>query len=326
MDGVVSVIQKKIKKIKYNYQLLFHPERVAIPKNLSAKDRVKKIRQTYLDKANLHKRLGAKRFQTFIKKFDHYKFQFLKNVIGEERVLKGTDATLTKKAKRKLKNSKTPEEREAIMENLRREKILTRVQLNEQRSINYYLGVDRRVEQFPSYIKKNKSIHQACLARNGFILGGCILGLSIGLPVMPLILLGGYQIIAGFKNLQCINNQEYYLAKYKANEPSIVRRNMRHMKKQHDENPQLIKEMKQAKESGKSLDSLEELVDNITDIDALIQLRKLLTQERQSALVAKLKPQSTEQTLANAVDNASEQIMTPTIYYTEEKPAIAVKK
>ena len=333
MARVTSIIQKKVKRLKYNYQLLFHPDKIEIPENLSEEDRAKKVRQIYLDKANLHKRLGAKRFQAFIKKFDYYKFQFLKNVIGENKVLRGTDATLTKKAKRKLKKAKTPEEKQTIIENLQREKVLTRVQLNEQRSINYYPGVDRRVEQFPIYIQKNKSIHQGCLARNGFILGGCILGLSIGLPTIPLVLLGGYQIITGFKNLQCINGQEYYLAKYKANESSIVRRNMKRMQRKHDENPDLVKAIKKAKAEGKNLDNLEALVDSMTDVAALIQLRNLLTQERQASSVVIPNPQLREENQSISAhsfsveeNKALEEMITPRENYIVEKPAVAVKK
>lgn len=56
MDRVTSAIQEKLRRLKYNYQLLFHPEKIEIPEGLSKKNREKRVRQLCLDKAKLHQR------------------------------------------------------------------------------------------------------------------------------------------------------------------------------------------------------------------------------------------------------------------------------
>ena len=333
MDGVTSAIQEKLRRLKYNYQLLFHPEKIEIPEGLSKKDREKRVRQIYLDKAKLHQCLGAKQFQKFIMKFDSYKYKFLKKVIGEERVLKYSDASIEKWGDQQLKKVKSPEEQQKIMEEMKRAKIQVRNQLKEERSSNYWLGVDRRIVEFPKYLISNKRIHQACLVRNGIILGGCMIGSFFGLPLVPLVVLGGYQIIAGFKNLQCINNQEYGLARYKAMEKAIVKRNMRQMKKEHDENQDLIKDIRRAREAGKSLDNLDDILNCLTTIESVKQFRKLLVQGIQPGMVVNLQSQNLEasqlkmeHSLPRETDKTLEELIAPPLNQTEEKPAVAVKK
>ena len=44
------------------------------------------------------------------------------------------------------------------MEEMKRAKIQVRNQLKEERSSNYWLGVDRRIVEFPKYLISNKRI------------------------------------------------------------------------------------------------------------------------------------------------------------------------
>ena len=71
MEAVKDSIQQRLDKIKYNYLLFFHPEKIEIPLNISKEEKNKYIKQIYQDKANLHIKLGPKRFQKFVKKFDN---------------------------------------------------------------------------------------------------------------------------------------------------------------------------------------------------------------------------------------------------------------
>lgn len=287
MDKEVKVSNKNFfDKVKYNYRLLFHPEKIEISKNLPRQEQEKIVKRIYKDKIALHKKLGAERFRKFVLKLDKCKYKFLKNIIGTKRVISFTDKVYTKTSTYSLKKAKTEAEKQEIISNLQRNKVLLRKQLNEEKSINYYVGVDRRIEQFSKYLLKNKQIHQGCLVRNGLIFGGCVVAGLCGAPIVPMSLLGSYQVIAAMKNIQCINLQDYNLTRAKLTEQRIVKQNMRRMKEKREENKELIKDINKAKEKEqKSLstkDAIESLINNATTKETLEQMRAILIQEKSS--------------------------------------------
>lgn len=292
MVGVTDTIREKAKKIKYNYRLLFHPEKIEIPEELSQQEKDKRERQIYLDKAKLHGKLGAIAFKDFIKKFDKAKFKFIKKILKEERVIKWSNDAVDKNTKRLLKRAKSESEKKEIIAQAKRSKVLTKRQLREERSINYYVGVDSRIEQFARYIEKNKNIHQNCLIKNGIILGICVGAGIAGVPILPFVL-GGYQILAGFKNLQCINAQEYYLSRMVANKKGLAKKTVKKIKKDYEENPDLIADLKLAKQEGKDLYSIGTLIESMHSKESLEQLRTRLLQikAQQAALVSPVETQ-----------------------------------
>lgn len=281
MESIKDSIQQRLDKIKYNYLLFFHPEKIKIPTNISEEEKDKYIKRVYQDKANLHIKLGAKKFQKFVKRFDKAKFKFIKRVIKEERLLKWSDKITEYEGEKKLKKAKTPEEIAKIMMNIQRGKVLVRKQLKEERSINYFQGVDRRVQHFSEYIVRNKKIHKNDLMMNGLLLGGSIgLGM-VGMPVLPFIL-GGYQLFAAFKNFQCINAQNYYLSVMNMRKRAIVKKNLTAIKNTYEKNPDLIAGIQEGLESGKNLYNGKALLDSINTIEGLQQLKSLLEEARKS--------------------------------------------
>ncbi len=237
-------------KLKFNYQLLFHVGDIEPPKGMTKEEREKFVSSIFRKKAKLHEKLGAKKFEKFIIAFDKAKFRFLKNVIGEERFLKWYDWKETFKTKLRLRKTEKEDERQELLYNLERNKIAVRKALKEEKSPNYFLGVDNRVENFGGHILLNKRIHQRSLALNGIILSTCVgLGL-LGAPIVPITLLGAYQIPAAFKNMQCINAQEYVLSRMNANQKAILRRNYRGITKQYENRSTLYDALAKAKEKG----------------------------------------------------------------------------
>ena len=74
MDKEVKVSNKNFfDKVKYNYRLLFHPEKIEISKNLPRQEQEKIVKRIYKDKIALHKKLGAERFRKFVLKLDKCK-------------------------------------------------------------------------------------------------------------------------------------------------------------------------------------------------------------------------------------------------------------
>lgn len=188
-----------------------------------------------------------------------------------------------------MKEAKSEAEKQAIIEHMKRSKVLLRKQLKEERTIGYFSGVDKRVEVFPAYLERNKGIHKKALKRNGIILGASI-GLAIlGVPVIPWIL-GGYQIISGFKNIQCINAQEYYLSVMQARKSSIVKENLTEIKNTYEQNQELLKELGEGKKAGKDLYTEDGILDSINTVEGLQQLkaRLMAAREQQEAIIEKM--------------------------------------
>lgn len=316
MESVKDSIQQRLDKIKYNYLLFFHPEKIKIPTNISEEEKNKYIKRVYQDKANLHVKLGAKKFQNFVKKFDKAKFKFIKRVIKEERLLKWHDKITKYDEDKRLKKAKTKEEKIEILNNMERSKVLLRKQLKEERSINYFQGVDRRVQHFYEYIIRNKEIHKNDLIMNGVLLVGSVgLGM-VGIPVLPFIL-GGYQLFAGFKNFQCINAQNYYLSVMNMRKRAIVKKNLTAIKRTYEENPDLIAEIKKGLESGKNLYNEKTLLDSINTIEGLQQLKTLLIEARRN-----------QQSIMNQKSNKEEildKLITPPENQNTNNSAIAVR-
>ena len=293
-----------IGKIKHTYELLFHVDDIEIPKGLTPEEQEKFVSGIYKEKARLHEKLGAKKFQRFIEGFDRAKYRFLKNVIGEERVIKYYDKATDRYTKKKLEKATTEQERKKIIEQSKRAKALMRIQMKEERSANYYVGVDRRAVDFSEYIKYNKRVHQGCLKRNGIILTGCIALGALGAPLLPVTLLGGYQIITGFKNLQCINNQEYYLARKKASKKRLESRKLRSLKKTYDENQNLISELQRAKEAGIDLYDIKAVIDFI-GLNAAKELLAAFEAERKNQAAITSKHKQSEQEGTKTTSDAS---------------------
>lgn len=367
MESIKDSIQQRLDKIRYNYLLLFHPEKIKLSDeiivngkkvsssellrqyseqikdveriisklqnmgnvaadnigtanqdlieyqnslaNLSmSRDELKRNieeskskqeRQIYKDKAKLHEKLGAKRFQKFVKKFDKAKFKFIKRIIKEDRMLKWSDRLAEYTATKKMKKAKTEAEKQEIIDSMRRGRVLVRKQLKEERSINYYQGVDKRVENFYKYISRNKNIHKNSLKMNGALLGVSIGLVIAGVPILPFIL-GGYQVLAGFKNFQCMNAQDYYLCSLQMRKKAIVKKSLVGIKKAYEENQDLISGIQKGLSEGKDLYSEQGLLDSINTIEGLQQLKDRLMSAKKSQDAIMDKPKE-EITIPEAV-------------------------
>lgn len=302
-----DTFQQRVGKIKYNYMLLLHPEKIEIPEDFSEIEKNKYIKKIYQDKAKIHEKLGAKKFQKFIKKFDKAKFKFIKKIIKENRAIKWCDKEQDIITRKKLKKAKTEAEKKEIIDDMRRGKILVRKQIKEERSINYYQGVDNRIENFDKYITRNKEIHKNALKVNGLLLGVSI-GLGvIGVPVLPFVL-GGYQVLAGFKNFQCINAQSYYLSMMNMRKKAMVKKQLTEIKKMHDENPDLIASIQKGREEGKDFYNKQDILDSIDTIAGLQQLKKRLiaARERQMAII-----KESESEIPKPIDTILEKMILP---------------
>ena len=105
------------------------------------------------------------------------------------------------------------------------------------------------------------------------VIGICIGVGLLGMPVLPWIV-GSYQALDVIKDLQCINLQEYNLARIKTIEKKLVARNMQKMQQIYNENQEAIESLQKAKQQGKDIYTVEGLLDSLDSVEALQQLRK----------------------------------------------------
>ena len=284
----IQKIGKKIEKVKYNYRLIMKPERIRMPKDLTEKEQERWKRKLYQKKYKLHEKLGARWFQNIVGKYDQKKFWLLNKVRNRKRSKLLTKLFPNRKKKEKpsiidrfvnyrekelLKKATTEEQIRIIKEETIRNKNIIKKQIKEGKSVNYYEGVDRRVELFPDYLKLNKKHHQNALKKDMVVIGICIGVGLLGMPVLPWIV-GSYQALDVIKDLQCINLQEYNLARIKTIEKKLVARNMQKMQQMYNENQEAIESLQKAKQQGKDIYTVEGLLDSLDSVEALQQLRK----------------------------------------------------
>ena len=275
----IQKIGSKIEKIKYTYRLIMKPAAIKMPKGLSIEEQEEWVRNQYNKKAKIHKKIGAEKFQKIVLSFDKVKFKVLNRKLIKKLYIKLSDKIIQYNTDKYLCKGKPITEEQLDYE--WRSKTLVRVELNERKSLNYHIGVNRRKEQFPLALEMNKKIHKGCLKKNGQILGTCI-GLGIlGIPILPQIV-GGYQVLAAFKNMQCINIQEYNLARMKTAEKLIARANIGEINQLRTENQELISDISKAKARGKNVDTLNRIVESITNKESLEQMRALILQQKQA--------------------------------------------
>ena len=284
----IQKIGKEIEKVKYNYRLIMKPERIRMPKDLTEKEQERWKRKLYQKKYKLHEKLGARWFQNIVGKYDQKKFWLLNKVRNRKRSKLLTKFFPKRKKKEKpsvidrfinyrekelLKKATTEEQIRIIKEETIRNKNIIKKQIKEGKSVNYYEGVDRRVELFPDYLRLNKKHHQNALKKDMVVIGICIGVGLLGMPVLPWIV-GSYQALDVIKDLQCINLQEYNLARIKTIEKKLVARNMQKMQQIYNENQEAIESLQKAKQQGINIYTVEGLLDSLDSVEALQQLRK----------------------------------------------------
>lgn len=294
---VKSILGRKL----YNVRLLFNKAKIIVPEDWSDIIKEQSTKTMYEEKAKLHEKLGAKKFQKVVGKVDNTKYKLL-NKLGEKRVLPIIDKLIDRRYMKYFEEAETDEERRLLEEDYKRSKVLARKQIKIGKSMNYYEGVDKRTELFPFYLSRNKMAHQNALIVDGIVLGSGILlkelvsvvtpfllpipiiG-TIGVPILsaiPIIMIG-YQSFAIPKNIQCINIQEYNLSRMKAIEKKIVDRKMQNMRNDYDNNRELIYSIEKAKEQQKNdlttKDGISSFIDGLNNLDAIRQLREAIINE-----------------------------------------------
>lgn len=219
--------------------------------------------------------LGAKIFQKCVFKVEKVKYavidKFFPNIVQKY------DRKLSKQLEEKLKNVKTPEERQMAVNNYRNKVLILKRELNGKRNRNYHISVDNP-SKFVNYLNYNKSIHVKGLIKNGGVFLITITGIAFGNEVIQTLAYAwfSYNCVSTFINFQCVNLQNYNLKRFNRSMEKlemIAQRKKDRDIKRYSEISKVISDEFLATDK---IPEKENIVQQITTKTQLEQMRKLL--------------------------------------------------
>ena len=193
---------------------------------------------------------------------------------------------------KKIKKCQTDQEKKALLENSRYQKLLFRKEMNHRKNRNYHYHPGYSQELIP-YLEWNKRIHQKELKKNIGIIALCLPIILFSTPsgiLFPLCIgLSIVETISAVINFECINLQDYNLTRIKQNEKlkrieeKIVNRDL------HQYSP-ATKVIASSLEKSTDIPSVQSLKQEITTKEELENLKQLLLYLKQNQLQENLSP------------------------------------
>lgn len=231
-----------------------------------------------IDKEKLAKRLGAKEFQKLVYKVEDIKYSLLKNQLSflvpiVERIMKSRKNRLINKTSDHVKQ-------ELIENNYKNELILFRKELKQEKNRNYHFDIDY-TKNFKKYLLWNKDVHLKGIIRNLVILalstGALIIG--EGLIFNAALVLTIINSIGLIINFECVNLQNYHLARFERVETKLEERKKNALLQKTQKYGNAINAINKQIEKS---DSLPKLDVKQMKIQELKELRNLLTEVNSS--------------------------------------------
>lgn len=272
--------QSHLTSIKKNYNLLFHPYKIDFPDICTPEEYQQAIQDHYQEKAKLHSKLGAEKFQKVVFQVEKAKYKVLKKC--GKGFLKLYDKMADRKRDKLLKKKHCKQE---VIDVFRKQKMLLRKEMIYGQNRNYHIEVDATTD-FMKYLDWNKQVHKDGLKSNGVIIAGAILGTIVGVPPIITVPLLAFETVGAGINAQCINLQEYNITRLKAKEDKLNKIRAKKMERDVAKYQQAAVPVTKALAKTKDLVSPENIVENIDNIEQLQQLKRLIEATRNQRNVA----------------------------------------
>ena len=230
-------------------------------------------------------KLGALQFQKIVFFVEKIKYEiidkFLPNL--EDWYNKQYD----KRRDRLLKQCKTEEERQNIINYYRYEKLKFKKEINKKKNRNYHIDLNAP-NDFKEYLSFNKNIHVKGL-RSNIIFSSIIILLSIifsnPFPVLLGILLT-YQGICAIVNFECINLQNYNLCRFEDEKmQKVIKRIVEKQEKEIRE--EMIEGMRVISTTFRKTDDIPSMDDVIANINTPEEALQLLRYVRKQLKLVK---------------------------------------
>ena len=231
-----------------------------------------------LDKEKLAKRLGAKELQKLVNKVEDIKYSLLKNQLSF--LVPIVEKIMKSRKNRLINKTSDPVKQELIENNYKNDLILFRKELNQEKNRNYHFDIDYS-KNFKNYLLWNKDVHLKGIIKNLVILalssGALILGEGIIFnAALVLTIINSIGLVINF---ECVNLQNYHLARFERVETKLEERKKNALLQKTQKYGNAINAINKQIEKS---DSLPKLDVRQMKIEELEELRNLLTEVNSS--------------------------------------------
>ena len=227
-----------------------------------------------LDKEKLAKRLGAKEFQKLVYKVEDIKYSLLKNQLSF--LVPIVEKIMKSRKNRLINKTSDPAKQELIENNYKNDLILFRKELNQEKNRNYHFDIDYS-KNFKNYLLWNKDVHLKGIIKNLVILAlsSGALVLSQGLIFNAALVLTIINSIGLVINFECVNLQNYHLARFERVETKLEERKKNALLQKTQKYGNAINAINKQIEKSDSLPKLDVRQMKLQELE---ELRNLLTE------------------------------------------------
>ena len=231
-----------------------------------------------LDKEKLAKRLGAKEFQKLVYKVEDIKYSLLKNQLSF--LVPIVEKIMKNRKNRLINKTSDPVKQELIENNYKNDLILFRKELNQEKNRNYHFDIDYS-KNFKNYLLWNKDVHLKGIIKNLVILAlsTAALVLSQGLIFNAALVLTIINSIGLVINFECVNLQNYHLARFERVETKLEERKKNALLQKTQKYGNAINAINKQIEKSDSLPKLDVRQMKLQELE---ELRNLLTEVNSS--------------------------------------------
>lgn len=261
-------MKEKYKKLKEDIMLLLFPQKIKMPKELDDNEKRKYARELWKRKMILHKKLGAEKFQKVVFAVEKAKYKGLKTICPN--FLKYYNKWNDFHRNRQLKKATTEEERKRIIIKFNEEKLLMKKEFVREQNRNYHMNENNPTE-FIKYLNWNKDIHKKGLQKDAVLIPLLGTGIVLGLPALaPLLII---ELFSAAINWQCVNIQDYNIARYRYSEPMLKKLEERKIKKRNSEYTEGKELIGMLTKENERIPTIEEIVGSIKTPEQAAQIR-----------------------------------------------------
>lgn len=181
-------------------------------------------RKKWKKQIKICEKLGARKFQKVVFSVEKIKFKMIKKFFPS--YLNRYDKYCDKERNRLIKKAKTDAEKRKIIRNTQYAKMLSRKEYYLEQNINYHIDEKDPTAMY-HFLDLNKKIHRKGLIKNGVLLPIFIVMSFLGINwAIPFLIT---EIFSAGINFECINIQNYNIARLKIMEEKLIKRAQRNL-------------------------------------------------------------------------------------------------
>lgn len=233
------------------------------------------MNEDYKKQIELSEKLGAVPFQKVVFGVEKLKFKVEKKLFPN--LPKWYDKQMNKRKSKELKKVTSEEQRQEIISRYRTQKMIFRKEFYSEQNRNYHMDENKPLEIL-NYLEWNKSVHKKGLKTNAVLIP--ILGAASLLGFVPAIPLLCMETGAAFINFQCVNLQNYNIARVKERADVLQKMADRKNKRTMEKYGQGVEVIDAAMKKTDDVPTVDDIISNIHNKEQAEQLKKFLELRR----------------------------------------------